>query len=71
MLLPHIRLPSTELKIMTQTEELEIVMKLEASPIGDAHTRVQKIQSQLANLTLELQDLKKGKETRSEVWCTK
>ena len=67
MLLPHIRLPLTQQKITTQVESLEIAMKLEALSIGDTHAGVQKIQSQLANLTLELQDLNKGKETRSEV----
>ena len=29
------------------------------------------IQNQIANLTLQLQDIKKGKEVREEVWCTK
>ena len=46
-------------------------MKLKASLIGDTHAGVQQIWNQFANLTFELQDLKNGKETRSEVWCTK
>lgn len=71
MLLPHIRLHLTQKKIATQDEALEIVMKLEALLIRDTHAEVKQIQSQLANLTLELQDLNKGKETISEVWCTK
>lgn len=50
-------------------------MKLEASPVQDTHTRVPYIQTQLASLHMELQDLKKGKEaqpdTHLEVWCIK
>ena len=64
VLLPHIRLPLMEQKIAMQDEALEIVMKLEASPIRDTHAGVQQIQSQLENLTLEIQALKKGKENR-------
>jgi len=39
-------------------------MKLEALLIGDTLAGVQHIQSLLANLTLELYNLKKGKERR-------
>ena len=46
-------------------------MKLEASPLQEASVRMAQIHSQLANLTLQLQDIKKGKEIREEVWCTK
>lgn len=46
-------------------------MKLEASPIAETSVGMAQIQSQLANLTLQLQDIKKGKKTREEVWCTK
>lgn len=46
-------------------------MKLEASLTEDIHAGVQVIQSEIANLTWELQVLKKDKETRSKVWCTK
>lgn len=70
-LLPHIRLPLTQQKIETQAKALELVMKIEASPIGDTNASMQQIQIQLANLTLQLQDLKKSKEVREEVWCTK
>jgi hypothetical protein len=34
-LLPHIRCPLTQQKITSQSEALEITMKLEASPIGE------------------------------------
>jgi len=74
-LLPHIRLPLSQQKIGTQTEALEIAMKLEASLVQDTHIGVQQIQPQLASLHMELQYLKKRKEARSkmrsEVWCTK
>ena len=46
-------------------------MKLEASPIAETSVGMAQIQNQLANLTLQLQDIKKGKEVREEVWCTK
>ena len=46
-------------------------MKLEASPIAKASVGMTQIQNQLAQLTLQLQDIKKGKEVREEVWCTK
>ena len=34
-LVPHIRLPLMQQKIVTESEALEIVMNLEASPIGE------------------------------------
>ena len=43
-------------------KSLEIEMKLKASLVTDTHVGVQQIQSQLAAMHLELQDLKKGKE---------
>ena len=46
-------------------------MKLEASPIAETSAGMVQIQNQLANLTLQLQDIKKGKQVREEVWCTK
>jgi cytochrome c2 len=46
-------------------------MKLEASSIAETSARMAQIQNQLANLTLQLQDIKKGKEVREEVWCNK
>ena len=46
-------------------------MKLEASPIGDGAAGMVQIQSQLANLTIQLQDIKKGKEAQEYLWCTK
>ena len=66
-LLPHIRLPQMEQKVASQAEALEIVMKLEASPIAETSVGMAQIQNQLANLTLQLQDIKKGKEVGEEV----
>ena len=43
---------------------LELEMKIEASPIGDVPTRMVQIQSQLANLTIQCQDIKKGREAQ-------
>jgi len=70
-MLPHIIVPLTQQKIMMQAEALEIAMKLEASPIGETGIRMAQIQHQLANLTLQLWDMKKWKEVREEVWCIK
>ena len=70
-MLPHIRLSLIEQKVASQAEALEIVMKLEASPITETSAGMVQIQNQLANLTLQLQDMKKGKQVREEVWCTK
>ena len=58
-------------KIATQIEALEIVMKLEASPVGENVVGMTQIQTHLVNLTLQLQDIKKGKEHREELWCTR
>ena len=46
-------------------------MKLEASPIGETAAGMNQIQAQLANLTLQLQDIKKEKEDRKDIWCTR
>ena len=58
-------------KIELQTKALELAMKLEASPIGDGAAGMVQIQSQLANLTIQLQDIKKGKESHEYLWCKK
>ena len=53
-LLPHIRGLLMQQKIELHTKALELAMKLEASPIVDDAARMVHIQSQLANLTLQL-----------------
>ena len=70
MIVPHIRKPLMQQNIATQSETLEIVMKLEASPIGETAIGMNQMQAQLANLTLQLQDIKKAKENHDDLWCT-
>ena len=57
-------------KIVTQSEALETAMKLKASLVGETVVRMNQIQAQLANLMLQLQDIKKAKEDRDDLWCT-
>ena len=45
-------------------------MKLEASPIGETVVGMNQIQAQLANMMLQLQDIKNAKEYRDDLWCT-
>jgi hypothetical protein len=58
-------------KVTSQSETLEIAMRLEASPLSDSTMEMDQLQKQLANITLKLQNLKKGKEVCEEVWCTR
>jgi len=46
-------------------------MKLEASPIGKEGVGMAQIPDQLANLMLQVHDIKKGKDVREEIWCLK
>ena len=46
-------------------------MKLEYSLLGENEIGMNQIQMQLANLTLQLQDINKGKEHHEEFWCTR
>ena len=46
-------------------------MKLEAFPIAETSLGIVQIQKQLSKLTLQLEDIQKGKQVREEVWCTK
>ena len=70
-LLPHIRLPLMQQKLQTQDDTLEMAMKLEASPLAETSTGMKNLQNQLANLTLHMHEIKKGKEIAQELWCTK
>ena len=45
-------------------------MKLETSPIAD-NSGIAQIQAQLAEMSMELHDIKKCKIVREEVWCTR
>ena len=60
-LLPHIRLPLMQQKIQTQDDALEMVMKLEASPLAETSTGMTNPQNKLANLTLQMHEIRKGK----------
>ena len=70
ILVPHIRKPLMQKKTATQSEALETAMKLEASQVGETAIGMDQIQAQLANLTLQLQDIKKAKEDCEYIWCT-
>ena len=70
-LVPHIRNPLMQQKITTQSETLEIEMKLEASPIKETVVSMNQIQAQLANLTIQLEDIKKVKDEHDDLWCTR
>ena len=50
---------------------MEIAMKLEDSPVDENAVTMTQIQTQLENLKLQLQYIKKGKEHREEVWCNR
>ena len=56
--------------IVTQSEALEIAMKLKESPIGETAVEMNQIHTQLANIMLQLQDIKKAKEDHDDLWCT-
>ncbi|CAF4129484.1 unnamed protein product [Adineta steineri] len=70
VLLPRIRLPLMQQKVTSQSEALEIAMRLEASSMSESALGMDQLQQQLVNITLELQSLKKGKEVHEEIWCT-
>ena len=70
-LLPHIRIPLMQQRLNTQDEALEMVMKLEASPLAETSVGMNNLQNQLANLILQLHKIKKGKEVKHEILCTK
>ncbi len=57
-------------KVQDQQEALEIAMKLETAPVVD-NSGIAQIQAQLAEMSMELRDIKKGKTVREEVWCTR
>ena len=44
-------------------------MKLETAPVKD-NSGIAQIQAHFAEMALELRDMKKGKSTHEEVWCT-
>ena len=54
MLVPHISQPLMQQKIVTQSEALDTMMKLEALPVGETAVGMNRIQAQLDNLKLQL-----------------
>ena len=56
-------------KVKDQQEALEIAMKLETAPVTD-NSGIAQIQAKLAEMSMELHDIKKGKAIHEEVWCT-
>ena len=55
-------------KLVSQIEALEIRMKLEASSVGDNGSEMIQLQSHLANLMVQFQDIKRGKEFHEELF---
>ena len=55
---------------MSWIEALEIGMKLEVSLVEESGARTTQIQSQLANMSLQIKDTKKGKDINEYVLCT-
>ena len=70
MLVPHISQPLMQKNIVTQSEALDTKMKLEAFPVGETMVGMNQIELQLANLMLQLQDIKKDKEDHDDLWCS-
>ena len=66
-LVPHIGMPLMQQKIVSQIEALDLTMKLEALLVGEVGVGMMQIQSQLAKLSLQIQDIRKGKEISKEV----
>ena len=51
-LVPQIQMPLMQYNIVSQMEALEIVMKLEASQVGETGVGMSQIQPKLVNLTI-------------------
>jgi hypothetical protein len=60
-------------KIASQSEALEIAMKLESTPMGESILGMSQILSQLTSLSLQVEDIKKdkGKVKREGIWCVR
>jgi hypothetical protein len=59
--------------ISSQSEVLEIAMKLESTPMGESSSGMSQILSQLTSLSLQVEDMKKdkGKDKREDIWCVR
>jgi len=75
LLTPHLRNALPQQRLTTQTEALEIVMRLRETLIQDPNLGVQQSHVQLKNLCLEMQSLKHDRtahpKVHDEVWCIK
>jgi hypothetical protein len=60
-LLPHIIFPLMQQNIDSQAEALDIIMKLELSPMGESSLGMSQILSHLTSLSLQVEDMKKDK----------
>jgi hypothetical protein len=60
-LLPHIKVPLMQQKVVSQAEALEISMKLEATPVGESSPGMSQILNRLTSLSLQVEDMKKDK----------
>ena len=70
MVVPHIKQPLMQQKIAMQSNALGIMIKLEASMVREIAARMNQIQAQLANMMLQLQDIKKAKDDHEKLQCT-
>jgi hypothetical protein len=63
--------PTHSTKVTTQSEAVDIAMRLEATPRGvETLAALAQVQSKLANLIIHLQDMAKVKVLHEHVWCT-
>jgi hypothetical protein len=70
-LLPHIQVPLTQQKVTTQVEAWRLQCTWRLHQEGQRHRQgLAQVQSQLANLTMQLQDMAKEKVMHEHVWCT-
>ena len=70
-LLHYICMSLMQQKITSQVEAMEIVMKLEASKMGEMGIGMIQIELQLVKLIIQLHDIKKGKVVQEEVLCSR
>ena len=66
-LLPHIHVPLMQQNIVSNTEVLDLAMKLGVSQVGETSVGIVLIQSRLDSLSLQIQDIKDGKEIHEEI----
>jgi len=60
-LLPHIRIPLMQQKIVSQADAFKIAMKLESTLMGESSSGMSQILSHLTRLSLQVKAMKKDK----------